>query len=881
MPMVSRFSSFLRNLFRRPAVERQLDAELRAHVALLTDENIKRGMDPGNARRAALLEVGGVEQVKEQVRDVRTGAFFETLLHDVRYGLRMLRKTPGFTAAAALALALGIGANAALFSVVYALLLQPLPYKSADRLAVLYISFSPQNNPHGQLSMADFLDWKSQNRSLEEMAAFAGARFDLTGGGEPEQIIGANVTANFFSTLEVQPILGRTFRTGEDSPGANPVAVISETLWKRRFGANSSAIGEVINLNGQPYTVVGVMPSSFRLFGPNSEIWTILTLNPPKRRGPYFMRGLGRLKPGVTLKQAQAEANSIGARIEHDNPDYKRLTFPVVGLREAIVGNVRPALLVMFGAVVLVLLIATVNVANLLLSRASTREREMAVRLSMGASRARLLRQLLTESVLLAALGGTAGILLASWLINLFRTWGWGNIPRATYIRLDGHVLAFTCIISLLSGILFGLVPAFQSSRADLNSALKEGGRSGTQSASRRRTHAALVVSEIALSLMLLIGAGLLLRSFVLLQQVNPGFSFPPESILTMRISASGASYADPAKSVALFGSVLERVRQLPGVEVAAVSDSLPPDREGDSDTFVIQGQVFRGGELNPSTTHPSVSDLYFTALGIPLIRGRYFTEHDTAVSPPVTIVSETFARRYFPDQDPIGKRIKASGPGLTELPYMEIVGIVGNAKYIGLENGDGSAYYQPFSQNVSQRAFLTVRSALPAAQLVPQLRREIHNIAEDVVINGESTMEQALSDSVAMPRFRTILLGLFAVLALLLAAIGIYGVIAYSVAQRTHEIGIRMALGARQVDVLTLIMGQGARLAAIGLAVGLVGALALTRMLSTMLFAIRPTDPLTFAGVSLMLAAVALIASLIPAARASRIDPVIALRDE
>jgi putative ABC transport system permease protein len=884
MPLHSHLSSLLRNLFRKSRTERELDDEVRAYLQELTGENVRSGMRPEDARRAAAIELGGVDQVKEAVRHVRRGHMLEELIQDLRYAARTLRKNPGFAAVAVLALALGIGANTAMFSVVYGILLRPLPYPDAERIAVVYIHFLPWDNPRGNMSMADFLDWKSRTTSFEEPSLYAamGQRFDLTGNGASEQVHGASATSGFFSTLRARPILGRTFLPGEDQPASARVAVIGASLWQRRFGGRADALGQPITLNGVPSTVVGVMPASFHFPLADSEVWTNLPLVPPNRRGPFFYRAFGRLKPGVTMQQAQAEANAIGRRIEQANPTvYRRLDLPVMSIRDAMVGSVRTPLLVMICAVGLVLLIAVVNVANLMLARATVREREMALRLSLGAGRGRLVRQLLTESVLLSGLGGMAGLALAYLGIQFLRAANPGNLPRIADVRLDGAVFAFFSLISLLTGILFGLAPALQSCRADLSSTLKEGGRS-TAGAGRQRTRGVLVVAEIALSLVLLVGAGLMLRSLLRLQRVDAGFRGAPESILAITISPANRRYADEATGIAFYGRLLDRVRQLPGIAAVSLSDGLPPDQESDADSFVIQGAPPPAGG-NPVVTVDTVSPEYFRAMGIPLLAGRAFAASDGPESPPVAMVSESFARHFLPGGNPLDKRIKQSGPSLPFLPFREIVGVVADVKYTGLEANVQTAYYLPYTQNYTRRTFLVVRASAAAGDasgLAPMLRREVQAVDRDVVVAYVTTLEQAVRDSVARPRFDAILLAIFAGVALLLAVIGIYGVIAYSVAQRTHEIGVRMALGARRANVLRLVLRQSARLAAAGIAAGLAGAFAFTRLMRTLLFDTSVQDGFTFAVVAAGLFAVALLASLIPAHRATRIDPVSALRN-
>jgi putative ABC transport system permease protein len=766
--------------------------------------------------------------------------------------------------------------------VAYGILLRPLPYAGADRVAVVYMNYFPRDFKFGTMCIRDYLMWKENNRAFEDPSLFTSRRMDIGGKeGVPEQVQGASVTAGFFSTLGVDPLIGRTFAAGEDKPAAASLAVLSESVWRRRFAASSAVLGQTILVNGAPSTVIGVMPSVFGFPRRETEVWTNLALNPPTRYGPWFYRGVARLKPGVTLEQAQAETNNIGLRMMQQNSFYKRLTLPMLGLRDAMLGTtLKPAILVLAGAVGLVLLIAVVNVANLMLARATVREREMAVRLSLGAGGGRLVRQLLTESVLLSVTGGAAGLALAWGGIELVRVWNLGNLPFIDSVRLDGLAMGFMILISVLTGVLFGLAPALASARADLNSTIKEGGRTGATSQARGRTRAALVVCEIAVSLMLLVGAGLLLRSFVNLQAVTGGFSTPPQKIVTMLISPGGKKYNDPRAGLAFYDEVLHRARNVPGVETAAVTDSLPPDRQGDADTFAIEGQALAPGELNPIVSDVTVGPDFFHALGVPLVKGRYFTDHDNQDSAAVAIVSEGFARRFFSNQEAIGKRIRQSGPGMGN-KWMEIVGVVGNLKYLGLTVDTDPAYYMPFAQSYGPRMNLVVRSTGDAAGIASALRQAIQSIDPDVTLAQIGTMEQAMTLSVSQPRFDTMLLALFAGIALLLAAVGIYGLIAYSVAQRTHEIGVRMALGAARADVVRMVVRQGASLAAIGIVLGLGGAFALTRLLSTMLFGIGVTDAVTFAAAPLGIMLVVLLATFVPALRATRISPVVALRYE
>ncbi len=880
MPLRHRVLSLCRNLFGRSRVERDLDDEVRAYLEQLTEEKAAGGMSRAEARRAALLELGGVTQVKEEVRRVRTGHMLEDFLQDLRFGARALLRRPGFAVAAALALALGIGANTAMFSVAYGILLRPLPYPDAGRVALVFMHFSPQNFDFGTMCVADYLDWKSQNHAFEEPSAWSSRRMDIGGAGEPEQVSGSGVTAGFFSTLQVRPVLGRGFLPGADRPGSPAEAVLSEALWRRRFGASPAVVGQTLTIDGAPSTIVGVMPGAFHFPRAATELWVNVHLNPPTRRGPFFLRGVARLKPGVTLQQAQAETNAIGRRIMQENPYYQRLTLPVAGLRESIVGNVKPALLALMGAVGLVLAIAVVNVANLMLARATVREREMALRASLGAGRGRLVRQLLTESVLLAGAGGAAGLALAWAAIRVLGAWNPGNLPLIESVRLDGRALAFTVLISVLTGILFGLGPALQCSRADLHATLKEGGRSGAAGHAGGRTRAALVVAEIALSLMLLAGAGLLLRSLLRLQQVTGGFAAPPRAILIVPLSPTDRKYDNEEPTRAYYDQVLERARRVPGVQSAALSDSLPPNNQSDADTFMIQGQTLAPGESNPAVSDALISADFFGTMRVPLVRGRYFTEHDRSDSHPVAIVSESFARHFLGGRDPIGQYIKQSGPE-NNVPFMEVVGVVGDVKYTGLQKDTDAAYYMPYRQNYGRRMFLVVRSSGNAAGLAQALRREIQAIDPGVTLDRASTMDAELALAVAQPRFDTMLLALFAGIAVLLAAVGIYGVMAWSVARRTHEIGVRMALGAGQASVLGMVIRQSAALALAGIALGLAGALVLTRWLAALLFTISATDPLTFAAVALGLLGVALVAGFIPARRATRISPAAALRCE
>jgi putative ABC transport system permease protein len=865
-----------RNLLGRRRIEADLDAELHAYLDQLTDEKRRGGMSAGEARRAARVELGGVEQVKEEVRDVRAGNMLQELWQDLRYGLRTLRRNPAFTAIAVLALALGIGANTAMFSVAYGILMRPLPYADADRIAVVQMRYYPRDFAFGTMCIRDYLMWKEDNRAFEEPSLWRSLRMDLAGEeGVPEQVQAAAFTAGVFPALGVRPLIGRTFSAGEDVPGARSLAVLGESIWRRRFSADAGVLGRTILLNGEPRTVIGVMPGEFRYPQQQSEIWINLVVNPPTRYGPWFFRGVARLKRGVSMEQAQAELDRIGERMMRHNPYYKQLKLPALPLREAMLGvRVKAAILVLMGAVGLVLLIAVVNVANLMLARATVREREMALRLSLGAGGGRLVRQLLTESVLLAVMGGAAGLAIAWGAVSAIRVWNPGNLAFVDRIRLDAGALLFMAGVSVLTGILFGTVPALQSSRADLNSTIKEGGRGGTSRA-RRRTRAALVVAEIAISLMLLVGAGLLLRSFSNMQRVTGGFHAPPRQLLTMLISPDNRKYANAASGYAYYVDLLRRIRELPGVESAALTDSLPPNRQGDADSFGIEGQTLAPGEMNPVVAHLNVGAEFFRTLGAPLIRGRDFTPHDTPQSIPVIIVSEAFVQRFLPNTTGLGKRINYSGV------WMEIVGVVGNMKYQGLTLDTDPAYYTPWGQLYGTRMYLAVRTAGDAAALAGEVQRTIRTIDPGVTLAQITTMEQSMALSLAQPRFDTMLLGAFAAIALLLAAVGIYGLMAYSVAQRTHEIGVRMALGAARADVVRMVVRQGVSRAAIGIGLGLAGAVLLTGVLKTMVFGVEVTDGFTFAAAPIGMLLVVLLATFLPALRATRISPVVALRYE
>jgi putative ABC transport system permease protein len=802
----------------------------------------------------------------------------DTVLQDLRYAFRTLGKNPGFAAVAVLALALGIGANTAIFSVVNAVLLRPLPFPDPDRLMMVLSSNPGKGYPENPVSPPDFLDWRAQNRAFEGMAAFDPSAFNLNEGTEPERIPGARVSASFLGLVGVKPILGRDFLEEEDRDGAEPVVLIAHGLWIRRFGSDSGIVGRTILLNGRRRTVVGVLPQGYA-FPNHSEVWTPIAFDHDDLtgRGGHYLKVLARLRPGVTIAAAQADMDSIAERLRRQYPDSNTGWGTLVApLNEMMVGGVRPALLVLIGAVGFVLLIACANVANLLLARATERQKEVAIRLALGAGRARLVRQFLTESAVLGLLGGLIGLLLALWGTDLLVAAGGENLPRFREVSVDGRVLLFTLGLSLLTGIIFGVIPALQASRPDLNETLKEGGRGGTVGRARHRLRGALAVGEIALALVLLIGAGLMLKSFLRLVSVDPGFR--PEHLLTLNVSLPQAEYPDGTRQSVFLRESLQKLSALPGVEAAAAATTLPLSGDLISYTFSVDGRSGQSPAERSSALYDGVSPAYFRAMGIRVLKGRSPQETDVVGGARVVVVNEAFARRVFPGEDPIGRRI-----GIDDGPqaWREIVGVVADVKQTSLDGETRQHMYEPLSQAPSPWLSFVLRTTVEPAGLAAAARRAILEIDHRQPIADVKTAETLVAESVTQPRLAMILLSVFAGTALLLAGMGTYGVIAYSVGQRTHEFGIRMALGAGRGEVLRLVVRQGLLLACIGVLLGLVAAAGATRLLGGLLFGVSPTDPITYAGVALLLIGVALVACLVPARRATLVDPISALRCE
>ena len=877
----------LRSLLRRGQVEQELDEELRYHLERQIEENLARGMTGQEARNAALRAMGGMEQQKERCRDMRRVNFIEDLMRDLRYGVRMLAKSPVFTTVAVLTLALGIGANTAIFSVVNELLLRPLPFRDAERLVMLW-EVTPEGRHQNTTSRGNFRGWREQSSAFEIMAAFSDQRLGLTGDGDPEEVAVQLATPELFQVLGVEPIIGRGMTQEDARPGAPPVAVLSYGIWQRRFGGDPQVVGKPITLNGAPCTVVGILPEGFQWHirkrsgtGKPAEIWTALAI---PNEGPSligrFLSTVARLKPGVSLEQAEAEMKAIAARLEQDAPQYNTgWSAEVVPLREQFVGNVRPALLILLGAVGFVLLIACANVANLMLSRAAAREKEIALRTALGASRMRVVRQLLTESLLLALLGSLLGLGLAWWGIKALVAISPRDLVNLQGVGINITVLAWTLAATVITGIIFGLAPALEATHLNLNDALKEGGKgTGGQNSRGSRLRSAFVIAEVALALVLLASAGLLVKSFVRLQKIDTGFN--TENVLTMVVRLPDGKYKEDPQVIAFFREATERIRALPGVRSVGAVNFLPLyGGLGSATGFTVEGRPAPPPGQEPATNVRVSDPGYFSAMGIPLLRGRNFTDFEASEARHVVLISESMARQHFPGEDPIGKRISVD---MFDKPVpTEIIGIVGDVRYDSLVDEPEPTVYFPHPELTYSFMTLVIRTAGDPAEMASGAQRELRAIDPDQPISDVRTMSQVMANTVSRARFNTLMLGLFAGLATLLAAVGIFGVMNYSVTLRTHEIGIRLALGAQPGRVQMLILRQGLLLTLIGIGLGLAGALALTRIMSGLLFEVDATDPATFAAIVLLLAVVSLIACFIPARRATKVDPIIALRYE
>jgi len=861
-------------LFRRAQADQELDDELRDHLERKTEEYIAKGMAHEEAHRRARLDLGGIEQTKEECRDARRVSWIHDLVQDLRYGMRLLRKSPGFTAVAVLTLALGIGANAAIFSVIDGVLLAPLPYKNPQQLVAMQQNDAPMN----------LIDVERQAQAFSQGGAINVDHMDYTGGAEPVQVRAGYVNAGFLETLGVAPMLGRIISAEEDVKGARRVVDVSYSFWQNFLAGDANVLGKTVRLGGYDYTVIGVMPADFALPREHADIFVSIQVAYPgaaSSRDVHFMHSYWRLKPGATLAQAQAEMLTIDRRLSEEYPDTERdRRKTLMPLQEMVTGDVRPALWILFGAVGFVLLIACANFAGLLVARAMSRRQELVIRTALGAGKGRLIRQALTESVVLSMAGGFAGLLVGRWSTAVLLSLKPAALERFTNISIDARVLAFVLGVSLLTGIVFGIAPAWSLARADFAESIKDGGRTATASRSGHLLRSILVTAEFALALVLLVGAGLLLKAFSRLRSVNPGFN--PHNITTMYMQLPLTRYNEIPRQTQFRRQLLAGLNSLPGVEAAMITD-IPLGGNDVGHAVVIDGRPPLPIGSEPDVQTVSVMGDYFRVMQIPVRAGRTFTEMDREGQPLVAVVNEQFVKQFFPHENPLGARIDwaRSNP---PRKWMTIVGVVSDVRHLGLSQPQDPAVYTPFSQSDEKwRHFMSVaiRSSRPAGDLAAEVKRQTWNIDRQIPVSLVQSMDELLGASLAEQRFNMSLLGLFATLALVLAAVGIYGLMSYAVGQRTHEIGIRVAIGAQRRDVLGLVVAEGAKLALLGIIAGIAFALVLTRFMTSLLFEVAPTDPTTFFGVALLLALTGLLACYIPARRATKVDPMVALRYE
>jgi putative ABC transport system permease protein len=889
MNMWTRLCSWTAAMLCRTRKEREMDEEMRFHIEAHAADLVGRGVAQQEALRQARVEFGGIETAKEECRDAVGVSFLETLFQDVRHGIRAMLRTPVFTAIAVIVLALGIGANTAIFSVVDAVLLRPLAYRDSDRLVTILM------NGEGPVSVANYIDWRDQSHSFATMGAADYWSPNLTGVDAPEHIAGLKVTQSLFPMLGVDPLLGRVFVEGEDKDGGDREVILSYRLWQRRFSSDRNVLGKPIVLDGNAYIVVGVMPEGFH-FAPfwatKAELWVPNAFGARiHNRGGNSLRIFARLKDGVSLTRARAEIASITARLEQQYPGTNRDAV-MTPLKDKVVGPIETPLLVLLGAVAFVLLITCSNVAHMLLARAATRQKEVAVRSALGARRGRLIRQFLTESILLGALGGAAGLLLAMIATRALIAISPANIPRVQTVSIDLRAALFLFSATILTSVGFGLAPALQASSVNLNDALKEGGRGGSEGVRRNRLRSLLVVSEFALALMLLVGAGLMIRTFAALEAVNPGFN--PHNVISMIVSVSGSKEEDPGRRELFYRQLLERVRSLPGVQAAGAINHLPLAGDLWGWHFAIEGRPKpRPGE-EPGAVYRMVTLGYFSAMRLPLVRGRDLTEADNVTAPGVVIVNEQAARQYWPGEDPIGKRVCFDDDTTNPTAWLTIIGIAKDAKQDSwTDKATPEAYLAAFQNHdylgdsgteaSKHMNYITLvaRTALDPALAASAMKEAARSFDRNLAITQVVTMDGVVAEANSQPRFEMLLLTIFAAVALVLAVVGIYGVISYSASRRTHEIGVRMSLGATRGDVLFLVVRQGVWLAVAGSVAGIAGALLLSRLMAKLLYGVQPTDPATFVVVAIGLGLVAMLACYIPARRAMRIDPIAALRYE